>query len=294
MGDLPNMADLIPQPLPERKKRNVFIDLRKLLSDINIRATRAAFQSANFLEGVTGWRMNANGLIEGTRLQLDNFVPYTDESFSFSGTWTDETVVVLYGGARKISSTIGDTFTITFRGTSIGLIMEKGATLGKISVSIDGGDATLVDLYDTKLTSREVVFQATGLAEREHILIATVATKNGSSSGNTVGIQGYVKSPTIGLRLEDISADLFAASFITATDGNGYAKMTSTGLPADKVAWGIMGFQLAEGDMADPVGTSTDPLPKLAHGTNVFYLYNGKASTNYTNTRIFLTSKIPS
>lgn len=279
----------VPQtPLPEKRKRNVFQDLRKNLLDVNVRATRGAIQSANFVEGSTGWRFSSNGLIEGTRLKLDNFVPYTDDTVSFSGSWTPESVVILYGGGRTVSSTVGDTFTITFTGSSIGLVMEKGADQGKIDIVIDGESITTVDLYSTVLSSRQVAYSITTLDPGEHTLVATVATKNPSASDNNVGLQGYVKSPTDGIRLEDISADLFAASFSTGTDGNGYAKGTSTGIPSGWVAWGIMGFLLSEADMSD--ATLTDP--KLAVSTNAFYLYNGAASTSYVNTRIFLISKI--
>ena len=280
--------NITPQPMPERKKRNVFVDLRKHLGDINVRATRDAFQSANFIEGETGWRLNANGLFEATRIKLDNFIPYSNSAIDFTGTWAEETVNILYGGGRKVSSTIGDTFTITFTGSSIGLIMEKGGSMGKFYASVDGGEETLVDLYVNAIVSRTVVYQQTGLSNSEHVLTVTVATKNASSSANNVGVQGYVKSPTDGIRLEDISADLYATSYATQTNGNGYVKSTTTGTPSGWIMWGIMGFILAEGDMSD--ATLTDPM--LCNSTNAFYMYNGAASTTYVNTRVILISKI--
>lgn len=358
--------DVTPQPLPERKKRNIFVDLRKLLSDINIKAVRGAFQSANFVEGFTGWRLNSNGLIEGTRLRLDNFIGRDDTSIVFSGTtsatasrsrtsnvatiitstahglttndtvtisgmsdstyngsyktvtvvnattftysstggdegtitdtsgsvttWSNITVNPFYGGKAKSSSTVGDTFTITFTGTSVGVVAEISNTMGKISFSLDGGEAELVDLYQVNTTgafTRSVVYQRTDLPNKEHVLIGTVATKNASSGGNEVRIQGYVKSPTPGIKVDAISADVFAVAVNGLTDGNGYVQLSLPALPTGYSSWHITGARLNQSVMSD--ATLTDP--KISFAGNAVYLYNGAATTTYAVLVEYLVSK---
>ena len=284
------MFGITPSPTPEKKKRNVFYDLRKFLSDINIRATRGAFQSGNFLEETTGWRLNASGLIEGTRLKLDNFVPATDSSIAYSGTWANSTILVGYTLTAKRSSTIGDTFTITFTGTSIGVVIETAADQGKVSFSLDGGTPTLVDLYYTYSNWRNVVYSAEGLHPGEHTLVGTVATKNASATDNFVRLQGYVKSPTDGIKLSDTAFNLFtfATSNVT-TDGNGYAESSSFTLPnANTIVVAIVGvFFNDEAVMSDATLTE----PKICWRDQTIYLYNGAASTTYEIGRLLITSR---
>jgi len=282
------MTDLIPQPLPERKKRNVFIDLRKFLSDINIRATRGAFQSANFIQNVTGWRLNADGLIEGARISLNNYVERDDESITFSGSWTNSNLAAFYAFKSKISSTVGDYFEITFTGTSIGIPMETAGNLGKIDFVLDDGETETVDLYRSSgLTTRSLVYQKTGLSLREHTLRGTIATKNPSSNGNFVRFQGYVKSPTAGIRVEDISADIFISAENVLTDGNGYATTSVFSLPSGWNNWCIIGAYLTEAVMSD--ATTTDP--KVSWARDQFYIYNGAAATTYQLNKMFLISQ---
>lgn len=247
-------------------------------------------RSVNFATGLAGqgWQIDQNGLITATRIQLNNFVPHSNAAFTFTGAWTTENVNVLYSGGRRVSSTVGDSFTLVFYGTSVGIVAEKASNLGKLTTSIDGGASTTTDLYSGDLSTRQVVYQTTTLLPGRHTLTGTVATKNASSSGNTVGIQGFVKSPTDGIKVEDISADLYVTSYSTQTDANGYQKMTTTGTPSGWMMWQIAAFRLSEAIMSD--ATATDP--KLATATNVFYFYNGAATTTYDNTRSILISKI--
>lgn len=280
--------DIEPTPLPERQKRNVFIDLRKFLRDIAVRATRNAFQSASFAEGETGWRLNANGLIEATRMKLDNFVRYTDESVVFVGTWSPLTANNFYGNVAYQSATIGDTFTITFTGASIGLVLEKASNMGKVSVSIDGVFQETIDLYSTTSFARSIVYSATGLGNSVHTLVGTVATKNASSTGNNVRFQGYVKSPTEGIKIDAISADLITIATSLETDANGYATLGAPAVPSGYSAWCITGAQLTEAVMSD--ATLTDP--KISTLLNKIYLYNGTATTTYSVLVEFLVSKI--
>ncbi len=278
-----------PEP-PRREKRNPFLGLRKFLHSIGIFAIKDAIQSSNFIEGVVGWKLGANGLIEGTRLRLDNFIGRDDASIVFAGSWTNITVNPFYGGKAKTTTTIGDTFTITFTGTSIGVIAEISNTMGMVSFVLDGGDAELVDLYQVNTTgsfTRSVVYSKTGLVNKTHTLVGTVAVKNAASSSNEVRIQGYVKSPTPGIKVDAISADIFAVAVNGLTDANGYVKLSLPALPTGYSSWHFTGSILSEAVMSD--ATLTDP--KIAFARNAVYLYNGAAATTYAVLVEYLVSK---
>ena len=76
--------------------------------------------NANFEDAP--FKVDMNGIIEAKRLTLKNFINDDDPSIVYTGTWTQENVGTLYGGTRTISNTVGDYFTISFFGISIGLI----------------------------------------------------------------------------------------------------------------------------------------------------------------------------
>lgn len=268
------------------KVKNRFLDLRGLLSVIGVRVIKGAFQSVNFISGITGWKLGSNGLIEATRMKLENFIAYGDSSIVYSGTWSNININTLFGAGAKSSSTVGDTFTITFTGSSIGIVTEKATTLGKIDFSLDGGATTSVDLYSATSYARSVIYSQTGLGNKQHILVGTVATKNPSASANLVRLQGYVKSPTDGIKIDAISADLISIATVLTTDGNGYSKLGAPGLPSGYSSWAITGTRFATAVMSDAVSD-----PKISTIANAIYLYNGVATTSYAVLIEFLVSK---
>lgn len=268
-------------------KKDRFGYLRYILSSIGVRATLLALQSANFVESVVGWRLNANGLIEGTRLRLDNFIARDDSSISYVGTWADENVNTFYGQGSHYSSTVGDTFTIQFTGASIGVVAEKSNAAGKIDFSLDGGATETIDLYSTTSFTRSVIYSKTGLSNKPHTLVGTIATKNASSSSNKIRIQGYVKSPTDGIKVDAISADVITISLSMQTDANGYATSAAPSVPSGYSSWCITGAQLTTSVMDD----ATTPDPKISTILNTIYLYGGGDTITYAVLVEFLVSK---
>ncbi len=113
---------------------------------------------------------------------------------TYTGTWsyTPTDLTKFYGGTRAFSQTVGDTASFTFSGTGVRLYGSKASTLGKLSMSIDGGPATVVNCFQPSTGDKydylAKFYEINGLASGTHTLLATVATKDPASSGNGVSL----------------------------------------------------------------------------------------------------------
>ena len=114
---------------------------------------------------------------------------------AYTGTWTHSSDVNYYNSTKSVSGTIGDYVTFTFTGTGVSLYTKKDNLLGKLSVQIDGGTATLVDTYAASVAYQVQVFTVSGLSPGTHTLKATVAAKNPVSTGNFIGIDYFKYQP---------------------------------------------------------------------------------------------------
>jgi|GEM_PF-4196471 len=104
------------------------------------------------------------------------------------GAWTSSTLTGVgmgNGAAVRTSTTIGDTLTVSWFGTQLAYGMQAGPDQGAVSVVTDGGAAVPHDLYLS--TGTQQLFKATALlGQALHTTVFTIATKNASSSANTV------------------------------------------------------------------------------------------------------------
>jgi lysophospholipase L1-like esterase len=109
-----------------------------------------------------------------------------------SGTWGDTTFAatgVATGSAARSSAAVGDYVDITWYGAYLTFVMETGTDRGKISESTDGGSTTTHDAY---AATGSYLYRCTPLqALGWHTTRLTVATKNASSSANTVALGFY-------------------------------------------------------------------------------------------------------
>ena len=113
---------------------------------------------------------------------------------TYTGTWsyTPSDYTKFYGGTRAASSTVGDSVSFTFTGNGVRLYGSQASTLGKLSITIDGGPATLVNCFGPGLSINfdylTKLYEINGLSSGSHTLVATVATKDPLSSGNGVSL----------------------------------------------------------------------------------------------------------
>ena len=129
-----------------------------------------------------------------TRYRLGaNSVPVryeqTDPHAAYTGTWSTYTNVSLSSGSYAYSNQSGASMTLQFSGTGIDWITTKSNSYGKANVSVDGGAATVIDLYAPANQWQQHVWKVSGLADDVHSLRISVAgSKNASSTGTYVGV----------------------------------------------------------------------------------------------------------
>ncbi len=240
----------------------------------------ADFENAPF-------RADMRGGIFAKRLTLENFINDDHPSIVYTGAWARETVGVLFGGTRTRSNVVGNSFTISFFGTSIGLIMERANNRGRLSIFIDDVFVETIDLFSTTVWVRSVIWQRTNLTNTNHTLRGVIEPRNPSSIAEGVGVQGYTLFPHDGIKMEQLSCDLFVYGVNVLTDANGYA-MTVIAVPAGFSVYKIAGLSLSEAEMSN----TTQNDPKLAWRSTEFFLYNGAANTTYKVIVVLLLSKI--
>jgi hypothetical protein len=95
------------------------------------------------------------------------------------------------GGAFRFSYHANDTVTYKFNATSIKWITAKGPGSGKALVTIDGVNKGTFDLYNSSALWKQQ-FLFSGLASAVHTIVVKVTgTKNASSSGYNVALDGF-------------------------------------------------------------------------------------------------------
>lgn len=98
------------------------------------------------------------------------------DSFTFTGSWTDEAGPNFIGGTNKWANA-GASFTLKFEGTKVYLLGTKDPNHGTADVYIDD---ELVGTIDTNASSRslgQLIFESEDLTDEEHTLKLEVKTK---------------------------------------------------------------------------------------------------------------------
>jgi hypothetical protein len=114
----------------------------------------------------------------------------TDTRIAYSGEWTPVTGVTgASGSSFAFSTATTSVATIKFNGTSVALLSLKAPIYGFASLSLDGGEPTLVNLYAADWQFKQTIFSASGLPNATHTLTVTPAgTKDPASGGYRVGV----------------------------------------------------------------------------------------------------------
>jgi len=133
----------------------------------------------------------------GQRFALD-VMQNNDSSgaVTYAGDWSTSTGNLWFGGTTRAASSIGSSVSVEFTGTSVAWIAALGSNRGQVSISLDGNPvvtaANPLDLYRAVGSSRDVVFQRTGLTNTAHTLVITVVGSNSSSTGTRIEFDGLV------------------------------------------------------------------------------------------------------
>ncbi|MBG6055320.1 hypothetical protein IWX81_001731 [Salinibacterium sp. CAN_S4] len=116
----------------------------------------------------------------------------TGASVTYSSGWATSSIAALYGGSSHYTLTAGSNATFAFNGTNVTWYTVKAPDHGKVDISIDGGAAQIVDLYQTQWTGNTAAFSISGLSSGAHtIKITARSDKNAASSNYYVEVDGF-------------------------------------------------------------------------------------------------------
>lgn len=147
----------------------------------------------------------------------------------YNGAWSHvSSDAKYYATTNSSSATVGSYVDLTFIGNGVRLFGTRGAACGKLSFTVDGGPATVVNCYQGVINDYQVkLFETKGLTSGTHTLRATVATKDPASSGNTIALDCF-QTLSANVGLVDLILDNTDATGVSIT-GSWIASVAVTG-----------------------------------------------------------------
>jgi Bacterial Ig domain len=161
----------------------------------NVAANGARTLTQQLRAGTYAFRVRAvNGALTATSAETTVVVRTDQETAAtVAGAWTTNAAATWWNGSLRFASANTASTTYTFTGRSFGLVSTRANSRGRLSVSIDGGAATKVDLFNATQQARRIVFSRNGLAAGSHtVVVRVLGTRNASSRGTRVDVDGFV------------------------------------------------------------------------------------------------------
>lgn len=157
------------------------------------------------------WTGDRNALSTGTAIAVDAFdvigtltaatpegvTPWVRHEQSapgitFQGPWTAVSSSNLSGSSGLKSSSATGSVSVSFDGTACSWIGLRTVSYGIASVSVDGGDPELVDLYAASDQWKSKLWSVSGLSDGPHtVTIRWTGTKNPASSGTSILVDAF-------------------------------------------------------------------------------------------------------
>lgn len=132
------------------------------------------------------------------------FVPtHYDKFWTFTGSWAGLANYGIIGAQAKKSTTLGDSTSFSFNGTSLTLVLVTGTFGAGFSVAIDGGAPQTFTSVGTASAAKEFVV-ATGLTDGAHTAVITITTVATATHGLTIVGAYEGKAATAGVRVNAI------------------------------------------------------------------------------------------
>jgi hypothetical protein len=117
--------------------------------------------------------INADGFqVVGTFTPATRF-DQTNTKFVWTKTWSLGSSIYCYGSSQRYVNTSGASVRINFTGVSLTYIATKAASMGKAYVSLDGGTAVLIDLYNGATVFQQKVWSTGALTPGNHYVTIT-------------------------------------------------------------------------------------------------------------------------
>jgi hypothetical protein len=136
-----------------------------------------------------GTYVNADAfLIVGSAAPTTRF-EQTASQLLWTGVWSLGSSTYCSGGSQRYTNRSGTSVTVNFTGVSFSLIATKAAMMGKMSVSLDSGTATLVDLYSAVTYYKQKVYSTGILTPGNHtVTISWTGQESPAATGNCVDL----------------------------------------------------------------------------------------------------------
>ncbi len=122
----------------------------------------------------------------------------SDASIALTGTWAGWTDARLSGGSASYSNQTGAKASFHFNGTCVAVIYAGSSSAGIATIKLDGSTFDSLDMLGSSSIDFKVKKHYTGLAAGAHTLDVIVSgTKNGSSSGTFIYLDGFVAASAV-------------------------------------------------------------------------------------------------
>jgi hypothetical protein len=113
----------------------------------------------------------------------------TDSHLAYAGAWSTTSTSSASGGSFSYANAKGNSVTIAFHGTYLGLIGKKASVYGIAKVTLDGGTPVMVDFYSASTLFAQKVWNTGTLASGDHtVTVEWTGTKNAASTKTNISI----------------------------------------------------------------------------------------------------------
>jgi N-acetylmuramoyl-L-alanine amidase len=143
----------------------------------------------------TGYLVNIDAiLVRGVLVEPQALTWYQQDTGQslYAGAWNVVEASSAHGGSFYYADSPGASVTVGFRGTHLEWFSKTSPAYGKAWVSLDGGQAELVDLYSPDTLYRQCVYSTGPLKAGDHSLrISYSGLKNLAALGCAVGVDSF-------------------------------------------------------------------------------------------------------
>jgi hypothetical protein len=113
----------------------------------------------------------------------------SDARFVYSGTWKTVSATGASGKSLAYANASGCSVTISFIGTHFAWIAKESPAYGQAKVTVDGGSAQTVDLYNAKTLWKQTVWETDTLSKDAHtVTIAWTGKKNTAATDTNINV----------------------------------------------------------------------------------------------------------
>ncbi|NOU69814.1 DUF4982 domain-containing protein [Paenibacillus sp. LMG 31461] len=143
-----------------------------------------------FVQRTASTGNNQKFLLSFDRTVNDNTTGTGNDQFTYSQGWGYYgSQSGAYNSDNHYSNTVDANVVLHFTGSKVQLYGAKNNNQGIAAVSIDDGTETMVDTYAASRSDQQLLFESTGLSNKDHVLrLRVTGQKNASASGTFISL----------------------------------------------------------------------------------------------------------